>query len=1284
MSGVLGQSNPDISKKSSKSALFSKAPPMPQAHLSRAGLVCENWYPVTDQRLPATRTNEHGGIFLVGPSGIEYSPAGDHVQGSSTEVSRPGTTSDQASTSSSLQDADLKQLRQALERGEITDQEFERIKHRRKLDQLNKLREQLVKGLVSLEAYNREANRIVEEYRSDPDECEVRITHVGTQPEMMDLVKRLRNLLDGEASLQKAVVEIVRSRFVIRESGINETDPELVHKREMELIREAEKNLQEKQAQALSKRRDKASKWLLGDLGTNSIVPGIELSDHNMSKVDKTVRAIVEEVQKADASVVVTPALQAYLRKYAILSEQTRIWQAQSSMEKVSLQESTRTVRGQAKALAKDQERKIMQLMEEKGMLDKRLRLMEQQSRASIADFALQQSGTQEFKNRIAELEAEVEELQAELRRCKSEFLALEESTQGSASRIKELEKRLAKAEADKNIEVQKLKKAHRLAMLERDEEEQKRTAEMNDKLATLTKHNENLREQIQALQKEIARLKAEMVDMEHKFESKLSSLEHQLEVANKRVDDLTAAVETAHENEAIAKRKLQDLQKKLQDVDLLKKKLEMAENDARSARKEAADLKAANITLEAKLKRANAAKSELEIRLKDVSGAHQRELDALREKHANELKSQLAAANSAAEAKLKAAGGQAAEAMQKLRQNMASSLDALGTDFLAVGTFVDGVIGFMNRALDGDATVIDEIPDKVPEDIKHVVNPPKKQPPGYDDAAAQIHPKVVALFGKKAGKPLKNLLELAHRAAGKCTEFGSSDRVAELEAMLKQQNDGSAAGNAEDGDDAAYLASDAVREAAEILKGAEQLYSGAIAEDEIDPVHEAMVERAETFVATQEKVKQSGHKKMTSMGDVAQQALVLITQFKTWRAAASKAPLYDDNGERVYVDASGEPIPGPDGIIRYPSEKEMKLQKTKSVLVVDRGQQLSMNEVDNEDDPDDSSGEGFGEAVERVDLNNDSFDKWSDAATPIVEQGESTGLPSLLPRTPRSALLTPRSGSRSAGITPRSDMYSSHPTPRNSQPATPRHPGATNDHSEHMRHPRRHRSFNISHSSSSQQLTERRTLPRSASSSSASGTAPAGTLASLGNMRPASSANRRGVVGGSVGDGAVGGGGGAFDPSSPRSANGKSRLNSADDPTFAMDNFLDADDAHTSGREDRGQQRSRSNSTSRDHRSKSEHGSNVPLSARSNRSQTDFLPPTRPGTRHQNAKHSRPNTSASRSGHGNVRSSRRFCHFDAYVLLVTKLLPFFFGMLCCAASRIIETSVKLFQCQFK
>ena len=55
-------------------------------------------------------------------------------------------------------------------------------------------------------------------------------------------------------------------------------------------------------------------------------------------------------------------------------------------------------------------------MIDEKDMLDKRLRLMEQQSRSSVSDFALQSTNTQEFKDRIKELEFEVDDLQNQLR----------------------------------------------------------------------------------------------------------------------------------------------------------------------------------------------------------------------------------------------------------------------------------------------------------------------------------------------------------------------------------------------------------------------------------------------------------------------------------------------------------------------------------------------------------------------------------------------------------------------------------------------------------------------------------------------------------------------------------------------------------------------------------------------------------------------------------------------------------------------------------------------------
>ena len=443
------------------------------ADLSRAALVCENWYAITDQRLPSIRTNVDGGIFLLGPSGIDYAPMGDHSAAglasatSSLEGSHimPSRLAFENKVADDNREHTVKQLLIDFEAGKIDEDEFEQQKYQLKVRQLTRLRQQLGKGLISPAAYNLEAARIIDEHKTGPFDAEVRINFFGTQRELSELVDKLKEVLasdrpraseenqknDAPNSAKcppKAVVEIVKSRFAVR-SGVgaalfardnngldNPDDPELMRRREQELLEAAERKVAEKQAAELAKRRAQATKWLLSDLGAHSTVPGVELSEHNMSKCDRTVRAIVDEVQRDDESVVVTPALQTYLRKYAVLTEQMRVWHAQQAMEKDSMQESSRTVREQAKALAKDQERKIVQLMEEKDMLDKRLRLMEQQSRSSISDFALQTGNTQELKSRIQDLEHQVEDLENELRLSKAAFTELEESVQVSGSVI--------------------------------------------------------------------------------------------------------------------------------------------------------------------------------------------------------------------------------------------------------------------------------------------------------------------------------------------------------------------------------------------------------------------------------------------------------------------------------------------------------------------------------------------------------------------------------------------------------------------------------------------------------------------------------------------------------------------------------------------------------------------------------------------------------------------------------------------------------------------------------
>ena len=52
-------------------------------------------------------------------------------------------------------------------------------------------------------------------------------------------------------------------------------------------------------------------------------------------------------------------------------------------------------------------------------------------------------------------------------------------SMQGTSDEIKSLQKQLAKAGAEKNIEMQKLKQAHQAELLEREREKQEREMEL-------------------------------------------------------------------------------------------------------------------------------------------------------------------------------------------------------------------------------------------------------------------------------------------------------------------------------------------------------------------------------------------------------------------------------------------------------------------------------------------------------------------------------------------------------------------------------------------------------------------------------------------------------------------------------------------------------------------------------------------------------------------------------------------------------------------------------------
>lgn len=441
----------------------------------RTSGVCENWYAMTDKGLMPTRmegdrvvtTTSGRTMFLMGASGLELDA------GSNLLVSRQpkfsisegfSTNSDQLTSPPLFADIykvvgranddindvervtlvreEFLKMRQALCEGDLTEEMFIKYQHHLKQYALSVLRDRVHTGKLEYAVYQELAGEIISIFRSAND-CEVRLCHTGTQQESLDLLVKLRRFLDSDSETQSVLTEVVKSRFVMRSRSDSASDSG--HGKNNSLGNNNNNNNNNHEinsnnslndhghspSETAKKHAEEAVNLLL-QLREASTVPGVNLAERNLTKCEKTVQAIIQDVQQDQPDVAVPDAMIDYLRKYALLSEQIRVWLSQSKMEAAALKEAAKSGQQQSFVLAKEQERQIVKVVEEKDMLDKRLRIMEQKSRAKVSDFALKTQGTLSLKERIKELETEVVELQEQLRCAREEFGILNDASQVS------------------------------------------------------------------------------------------------------------------------------------------------------------------------------------------------------------------------------------------------------------------------------------------------------------------------------------------------------------------------------------------------------------------------------------------------------------------------------------------------------------------------------------------------------------------------------------------------------------------------------------------------------------------------------------------------------------------------------------------------------------------------------------------------------------------------------------------------------------------------------------
>ena len=224
------------------------------------------------------------------------------------------------------------------------------------------------------------------------------------------------------------------------------------------------------------------------------------------------------------------------------------------------------------RALAKEQMRKIATLRTQVSEYDKKLRYMEQQSRSTVAEFAMSKSNSADYEETIDQLEKENKKQEREIARLNKALSDLQTSTQDSLDQILDWKTKFERRDAEASNREQQLRKDHNLIMQAKENDTLAMKKEHENAINKLQVENHELQAETKGLKKKVKELEADAQKIEKKFLSQIESLQQQTEALEKQLESCQERLdEERRKSDALRqeKEKLQQTVKKLQEEKL-------------------------------------------------------------------------------------------------------------------------------------------------------------------------------------------------------------------------------------------------------------------------------------------------------------------------------------------------------------------------------------------------------------------------------------------------------------------------------------------------------------------------------------------------------------------------------------------------------------------------------------------------------------------------------------------------------------------------------------------
>ena len=224
------------------------------------------------------------------------------------------------------------------------------------------------------------------------------------------------------------------------------------------------------------------------------------------------------------------------------------------------------------RALAKEQMRKIATLRTQVAEYDKKLRYMEQQSRSTVAEFAMSKSNSTVYEDVIERLEKENKKQEREIARLNKALNNLQDSTQDSLDQIQEWRGKFERRNAEAIRNEQALVKDHNLILQAKENEIEAMKKDHADAISALEVANHELQAEAKGLKKKVKELQSDVQKIEKKFLGKIEALQQKNDALEKQAESFKERLdEERRKAEALRqeKDKLQHAVKKLQEEKL-------------------------------------------------------------------------------------------------------------------------------------------------------------------------------------------------------------------------------------------------------------------------------------------------------------------------------------------------------------------------------------------------------------------------------------------------------------------------------------------------------------------------------------------------------------------------------------------------------------------------------------------------------------------------------------------------------------------------------------------